>query len=43
MPPYEVREVILGLDPVPPPIPDGFEFAELDIPEDDVAPEEEDE
>ena len=40
MPPYEVREVILGLDPVPPPIPEGFEFADLDVPEDeDVAPQ----
>jgi hypothetical protein len=35
MPPWEVREVILGLDPNPPEIPDGFEFAEFDLPDDD--------
>ena len=27
MPPWEFREIILGLDPLPPEIPDGFEFA----------------
>jgi hypothetical protein len=27
MPPWEVREKILGLDPIPPQVPDGFEFA----------------
>lgn len=34
MPPYEVREKILGLDPVPPPIPDGFEYADIEVPDD---------
>ena len=27
MPPWEFREIILGVDPLPPEIPDGFEFA----------------
>jgi hypothetical protein len=35
MPPWEVREVLLGLDPSPPDIPDGFEFADYEVPRDD--------
>ena len=38
MPPWEVRSVILGLEPTPPPIPDGFEFADDDMDDDFVVP-----